>query len=359
MKVTSALKFASLAPRYVRYRLGQSAPFSAHFEVTNRCTSQGEFCMSWGDQRDHLSTDDCLNIIGKLKKLGVVTIDLFGGEALLRKDIPAMVRHARSLDIIPSVITNGMVRNEKLFRELFEAGLDILTFSLDGARPESHDAYRTNNPFDAVVKTIRFALDLRNQNGYQTKIHTSTVLTNKNISEIADIKRFAEQLGVDQSAFQPVFLQRPDEAAEAKFGLTSDTVATRFGFPPEQAHQASETLLRIRSANLKSYNAMLPDLYTRSEAARRLECYAGRAFVYVDKKGDLFPCSVYLRSFGSLLDHEPKEILNTEHAKTILRSAAKQECGGCATSCFMEKNIMLNGVTNIRQLVEIVTQKHI
>ena len=56
-----------------------------------------------------------------------------GGEPLLRKDIPVLIRQLAAISSIEdiSLTTNGVLLTEKLAQELREAGLKRITISLD------------------------------------------------------------------------------------------------------------------------------------------------------------------------------------------------------------------------------------
>jgi len=62
---------------------------------------------------------------------GAWSIRFYGGEPLLHKDLPKMVRHATDLGLPTYVTTNGMLLEQK-FEELYDAGLRNLTLGYYG-----------------------------------------------------------------------------------------------------------------------------------------------------------------------------------------------------------------------------------
>jgi radical SAM protein with 4Fe4S-binding SPASM domain len=299
----------------------------------------------------NLKLEEVLTILEKLKRIGVIQLAITGGEPLGRKDIPTIVRQATEQGMFVTLITNGLIGSESLFTTLMEDGLAVLAFSLDGAHAETHEAFRKGTSFAKVIERIKLAVRIRNQHGFPTRINTSTVIQRNSVAELPEIADLTEQLGVDHASYQPVWPTTGDVDFAKKFGFHAGDHDT--------LHQARDLLLQIPNANLQEYIRLLPDFYLDYEKVRaEIECFAGRAYVFVDYKGDLYPCTTWERSFGSLLHEDPHALLNGPRAKQIFTEAAEQKvCGGCSLTCHQERNIMLNRFTNPRVLRELLTQR--
>src|SRR5260370_1704260 len=83
-----------------------------------------------------LSYEELVRIAALCKRMGIDKIRLTGGEPLVRRDVPVLVRALRALpglrDI--SLTTNG-ARLQELAAELYDAGLRRLNVSLDSLDP--------------------------------------------------------------------------------------------------------------------------------------------------------------------------------------------------------------------------------
>ena len=110
--------------------------------VTDRCNFRCTYCMPkevFNADYKFLRREQLLNFeeIVRISKifvgLGVRKIRLTGGEPLLRKDIPVLIRQLAKISSIEdiSLTTNGVLLTEKLATELREAGLKRITISLD------------------------------------------------------------------------------------------------------------------------------------------------------------------------------------------------------------------------------------
>lgn len=336
---------------YLRYRRWQSQPLQAIFQVTHNCPAQCEYCSAWAVGMPNLQTAEVFTILDKLERVGTVLLAITGGEPLMRKDMPDIIQHATEQGMLVSVITNGLIGSEALFTTLMANGLAVLSFSLDGAHAETHEEFRRGTSFAKVLERIKLAVRIRDQHGFPTRINTSTVVHRNSVAELEEIARLTETLGVDHGSYQPVWPTTGDPEFTQKLGFGKED--------RDVLLQARDKILQIPNANLKEYVQRLPNFYLDYEKVREeIECFAGRAYVFVDYKGDLYPCTVWDRPFGSLLHEDPHDLLHGAHAKQIFVEAAEQRaCGGCSLTCHQERNIMLNKFFHPQILREILTER--
>ena len=80
-----------------------------------------------------------------------------GGEPLLNKDLPLMIRRLRAETTVSRILfnTNGMLLREQLCRELAEAGVDQIEISIDGRTPEENNRIRRGADYAKVRDHIR------------------------------------------------------------------------------------------------------------------------------------------------------------------------------------------------------------
>ncbi len=115
--------------------------------VTDRCNFRCSYCMPaeiFGERYEFLPRDQILTFeeIERLTRifagLGVTKIRVTGGEPLLRKDLPELIRMLAAVDGIEdlSLTTNGYLL-PPMAKELREAGLRRVTISLDSLDDET------------------------------------------------------------------------------------------------------------------------------------------------------------------------------------------------------------------------------
>ena len=127
--------------------------------LTDRCNLRCSYCMpaeglEWLPNDDVLTDDEVVRLITvAVERLGVEEVRFTGGEPLLRRGLPDIVRRTAALRPRPetSITTNalGLTRTAKA---LAEAGLDRVNVSLDTVRAEDfHTITRRDRLHDVVA----------------------------------------------------------------------------------------------------------------------------------------------------------------------------------------------------------------
>ena len=91
-----------------------------------------------------LSYEEIQKFVLACKPLGLRKVRITGGEPLLRKDLPKLVRYISDLGIEVALTTNGSFLKREAAR-LAEAGLDRVTISLDAVDQELHSRITDSN----------------------------------------------------------------------------------------------------------------------------------------------------------------------------------------------------------------------
>ena len=129
-------------------------------------------------------------------KLGVRKIRLTGGEPLIRKDFPEILRGFKSLkdrvDFKLGITTNGTGLERNLFL-LKESGVDLLNISLDTLKPERFSKITGRNLFSGTMNSIMKALEFDFE---RVKINT-VIMKGINDDELTDFIRFFRDTDVN------------------------------------------------------------------------------------------------------------------------------------------------------------------
>ena len=110
---------------------------SLRLSVTDRCNLRCQYCMpeaeyTWLPKADILHFEEMVRLVRVFTTLGVHRVRLTGGEPLLRRDLPTLVRLLAAVPGIDdlALTTNGVLLAD-LAEPLRDAGLGRLTVSLD------------------------------------------------------------------------------------------------------------------------------------------------------------------------------------------------------------------------------------
>ncbi len=172
--------------------LKRRLPLFLEWNLTFRCNLRCQYCGACDARGDELGTEAIQSSLGKLRALGAGWVTFGGGEPLLRKDLPEILRHAKGLGFQVFLSTNGTLLPQN-------AGIlqwvDHVNLSLDGGR-ETHDAVRGAGSFD---KTIA-AIEVCRKAGVDTSLQC--VLSTCNLDKTDEVLAVARSHGL-YAMFQP------------------------------------------------------------------------------------------------------------------------------------------------------------
>lgn len=128
--------------------------------ITDRCNLRCVYCMpSEGVEliphQEILSYEEIIRLCNCFAKLGIHKVKLTGGEPLVRKDFPYLVKHIKGIEGIDNVTltTNGILLDEQL-DALVEAGIDGINVSLDTLDSTEYANLTRYDQLDKVMRGI-------------------------------------------------------------------------------------------------------------------------------------------------------------------------------------------------------------
>lgn len=133
---------------------------SLRLSVTDRCNLRCKYCMPeeeyvWLPREDVLTFEEMATLTGYFTDLGVDRVRLTGGEPLLRRDLPRLVRlllqNRKIMEV--ALTTNGILLADQA-QSLYEAGLHRITVSLDTLRPERFRQLTRRDEYARVMEGI-------------------------------------------------------------------------------------------------------------------------------------------------------------------------------------------------------------
>ena len=148
-------------------------------------------------------------------------IDFFNyGETFLHKRAIEMCEYikARFPHIYLYTSTNGLAFTEDQARRLVNSGIDEVTFSIDGATPESYVVYRKRGDFGKAIRNLRAAVDEKRRGGRDVPfINWRYILFTHNDSdeEMQRARDLAADIGVDRLCWE--LTDHPEDMFSRRF----------------------------------------------------------------------------------------------------------------------------------------------
>jgi len=309
-------------------------------ELTYRCPLQCPYCsnpLDFAKQEKELTTAQWIKVFEEAREMGAVQIGFSGGEPLVRKDLPELIRAARDLGFYTNLITSGIGLTEKKIDAFAEAGLDHIQISFQ-ASDETLNAALAGN-----AKAFRQKLDMAKAvkaHGYPMVLNF--VLHRHNIDQIDKIIDLSIELEADDV-----------ELATCQFYGWAQL--NREGLLPtrEQIARAENGVHQYRekmagTGNLANLLFVTPDYYEE----RPKGCMGGwgAIFLSVTPEGMALPCHSARQlpvEFPSVLENTLQEIWYDSFGFNKYRgfdwmpepcrscSEKEKDFGGCRCQAFM------------------------
>lgn len=152
---------------------------SVFWSITGRCNYRCRHC--YMDAPDaalgELSTEEALDLIEQMAACGVLSVDITGGEPLVRKDIWQLIDRILSHKItIGTFYTNGWLLNETVLKEFEHRGIKpYISISFDGVG--WHDWMRG---VSGAEKAAMNALEICKERGFSTNVEMCLHRGNRN-----------------------------------------------------------------------------------------------------------------------------------------------------------------------------------
>ncbi|HEX7049609.1 MAG TPA: GTP 3',8-cyclase MoaA [Longimicrobiales bacterium] len=160
--------------------------------VTDKCNLRCIYCMPeeglpWLRREEILSYEEIEQILRVLAGMGLRRVRLTGGEPLVRRDLPALVRRIAAIPGLEDIaLSTNAVLLAPLARELREAGVARINVSLDSLRPERIDAIARR---PGAHRRILDGLDAAERAGFAPLKINTVVMRGRNDDELEDFAR--------------------------------------------------------------------------------------------------------------------------------------------------------------------------
>ena len=235
----------------------------ASIQLTNRCNLHCTHCCVSAGDGDLVDLDktDMKEIIDKVIRWNPKNIMLSGGEPLLYKNFFEILSYIRTkYDGKIILSTNALLINEKNVEQLLEC-VDAFEISIDGVDEETCSLVRGKGVFDRVCQKIKL---LQKQGA--NKINLSMIFSDKNDDLRPKFMELNKKLGTIAvcRSFTPVGR-----------GLTNRALLSNIG----------EDKSYISNDYLDKHN---------NEPFGVSTCRAGLRELFIDYKGNIYPCPSYI-----------------------------------------------------------------
>ena len=336
-------------------------PFMIIWETTHACDLACRHCRAEAiPEHDPLSLSfeeakqllDQVEAFGKPRPIFIFT----GGDPFKREDLFDLLAYGNELGLAMAVSPSGTpLLNEANLRRVKENGAKAISLSIDGSTPERHDDFRqVAGSFALTSRGWQIAREIG------LKLQLNTTVTRYNLDDLPEIFRLVLEYGaMTWSVFFLVPTGRgktEDEVSPAEYEAVMHFLydcSKYISAKTTEGHHYKRVVLQRsildeKGLNVADYFDLHPIYFQLRDALQRIveangiqpretifrtpmHINAGNGFIFVSRRGEVFPSGFMPVSTGNVRDKSLAEIYRDSPLLQDLRNPAKLEgrCGLC------------------------------
>lgn len=264
---------------------GKYVPEQLTISITEDCPNKCLHCaLPDTKNRARLEPSVVKSLIDQAQDLGTTLIIFDGGEPLLYADLEDLIAYVDQERAIPGLFTSGVGLTPERAQSLKEAGLYMLSVSLDSAHEQGHDLMRGRpgvfrDAMSAILNGIKAGL----------LVNIYVVISPRNIDELDDFYQLARETGVHEISFFEIvptgrWLDHTNEVLSVEDRRKFDDFVSR------------------------ACNSDGPRIFPIPHVVGKIGCFAGRKWLHITPEGNVWPCSCLPLSYGNIHSDSLKAI---------------------------------------------------
>ncbi len=309
--------------RLFREVLDHGGPGYLQFAITNICNADCDFCGFARSKFDpkarrSVSLAEARDVVDICAANHIGYLLFVGGEPMVHRDLPAMVRYAAERGLRPMICTNGALWTEENLRALADAGLASVIMSIDAHDVARHEA---NRGLPDVCRKIKRANEFFAAAGIQT---TASVTASRLIEDYEKLPAFLESLGFGTCTFSyPLTTLGSSYLSFSDSGLVNYTrdellavferikaLKRRSRFPVVNPHESLTEMQR----------------HLRGER-ERFGCLGGYKYFYLDWRLQLYRCHFWETPMCNIYDFDASKLI-------------RDGCTRCMIDCYRDPSVL-------------------
>lgn len=291
-------------------------------ELTSKCNERCIHCYIPNEKKNHgydMPLSMVYKIIDQFRDMGGLNIELSGGEALLHKNLPDILRYCRKKDLQIALLTNLALLKDELIPIIKETNLSVVQVSLYSMNPVIHDYITT---IKGSFEKTKSAIEKLHANDIPIQISCPIMKVNQD--GYKDVLKYAQSLNIKAQT---------DFVMMAQADLNTQNLDNRLSI------EETERLIRDQiiphdvdyQAHIADYNKSTLNLFSNVEEFKnRPICGAGFNSVCVTSNGDLYPCSGWQGMvLGNINHSDLKDIWEKSEKLKIIRGYTYKDFPKC------------------------------
>jgi len=297
----------------LKSRIITKTPLILSHIVTSLCNCKCKTCDIWkksSEYKNDLSKEEIFKMLEDAREAGFIAYSAWGGEPLLRQDLPEILKHAKEQNLITSMITNGFLLKDRCSE--VTPYLDYIIVSID-SNDDLHDKMRgVNGIREKAIEGINICKESK------TRVIINSVISKLNLDKIDGLLRLSKELNVSIT-FEPMQIIK---------GYNENLKPSE-----EEIKKAFYKIIQSKKSGFRIGNSYqyLNNFYKQKDYT----CHAPKVYITVDAHGNVISCLD--KNWGNIKDKSFKKIFSGSEFKNFCKNA--ETCHICDVSCVIETSV--------------------
>ncbi|MBN2804388.1 MAG: radical SAM protein [Deltaproteobacteria bacterium] len=302
---------------YSRIQERSVFPLVSMIQLTDRCNLSCRHCLEPHNmyKNSELTTGQWFKVLKELADAGTLMLSVSGGEPGLRKDFFEIINEAKRLNFSIALKSSATLFTVKDVLRLWESGVTKLDVSIYSHIPEDHDKFvGKTGAFELTVKALRI---FKNAGGIA---RANMIAMNWNFKSVTPFIDMCINEGWRYSV---------DSRVQPRVDGGKQPIA----FRPEEA----------QIVDVLSDKRLIEDVpKTPDRDMDAPVCGAGKTMTVIRPNGDVWPCSVWPRVLGNILETPYSEICNIDKNPVLraidnLKWSDSKKCSNCSLADYCDR----------------------
>lgn len=182
-------------------------PSNIYIVPSRRCNAKCIMCMNWREKNPiELPLSVWKKAIDELARIAPYSkVNISGGEVLMPGIVRDVAFYAAKKLPFTGVVTNGFLLNNASVKKLVAAQFSNINISVDGNTEKTVNMIRGREyAFRTTLEGMRMVVEEIKRTHSHTKVLIKPIIMGLNFSELPDLVRKAQEIGIHGIYFQPI-----------------------------------------------------------------------------------------------------------------------------------------------------------
>lgn len=309
-------------------------PIYMELSPSGACNHRCRFCgLDFAGYKPDFMDVDKLGVrLDEMGRLGVKSIMYAGeGEPFLNRKMSEIILRTKSSGIDVALTTNAVLMKPEVSEVILQS-TSWIKVSLNAGSPETYaDIHRTDaSDFNRVMDNLAAAVKIRKDQNASCALGAQVLLLPENAHEVETLAIKCRGIGLDYLVVKPYSHHPQSESSDYE-----DIVYEDYAGLADKLNACSSDTFNVvfRLESMKSWDEK-KHCYNR--------CLALPFWSYIDARGNVWGCSVYLQDnrflYGNIFEQSFEDIWTGEkRAESMKWCAENIDPHNCRVNCRMDK----------------------